>query len=367
VRVGIVGAGSIGNHLAYSARKLNWEVTVFDRDTEALSRFKEDIFPSRYGRFDSEIVLKNSEDLSHANLGSFEMILIGTPPDTHLDVLRIAVKLKPRAIFIEKPFCPPTESQIFESKHLIEQNSSIDFFCGYNHRLSLVTRTLLDSIQLTDPHLLALEVNWLESWDGILRAHPWIGGPGETYLGSTEKGGGALFEHSHGLDLWIQISKALGLGLPNELRADMKIVKSEKENTDYDECVKVEIVTDKGFSGEINQDVLTNPSKKEVKVLCKNHRFLAAYGKEGHDSLRCEPTNGTSGGFSLDLEKPRPTDFDTELALIDKIMSKKLQTAPTINIDALSGLYTAYVAKRAVDSSKLGTSVQIDSKEWELL
>jgi hypothetical protein len=38
-----------------------------------------------------------------------------------------------------------------------------------------------------------------ESWNGILNAHPWLTGPEDTYLAWIEKGGGALYEHSHAL------------------------------------------------------------------------------------------------------------------------------------------------------------------------
>lgn len=57
MKIGIIGAGSIGNHLAFSWRKIGADVTVCDISKNALDRFKAEIYPSRYGDFDSEIRL----------------------------------------------------------------------------------------------------------------------------------------------------------------------------------------------------------------------------------------------------------------------------------------------------------------------
>ncbi len=43
--VKILGAGSIGNHLANASRRLGWQVTLCDMDPAALQRTKEDIYP----------------------------------------------------------------------------------------------------------------------------------------------------------------------------------------------------------------------------------------------------------------------------------------------------------------------------------
>lgn len=366
MKVAIIGAGSIGNHLAFSARKRNWQVSVFDHDLEALRRFEKEIFPSRYGGFDQEISLKSADQLRLSGAGEFDVILIGTPPDTHLQILREVVPLKPKAVFIEKPFCPPNELEIFESREIIRSQPAINFFCGYNHRLSLVTRNLVESISAFDTSVRDLNVDWLESWNGILMAHPWIRGPGDTYLGSTSRGGGALFEHSHGLDLWIQIALFLGLGVPSEIKAEMKVVKDDLSNINYDESVDIEIVTEKGFRGRVTQNVLTQPSQKRVSVTCSSNSFLAEYGSHGRDRLTCTPHSGKLGGYSLEVVKPRPSDFDLEIAFIEKYLNKTKLLGPDLNIDAESGLYTAFVASQAIRSSITQRTVNFDSKGWEL-
>ena len=57
MRIGIIGAGSIGNHLAHAARALGWDVTLCDIDDAALKRTKNEIYPSRYKRWDNKIKL----------------------------------------------------------------------------------------------------------------------------------------------------------------------------------------------------------------------------------------------------------------------------------------------------------------------
>ena len=48
VRTKIIGAGSIGNHLAQASRRAGWSVEVVDTDTVALRRMKEDIYPPSF-------------------------------------------------------------------------------------------------------------------------------------------------------------------------------------------------------------------------------------------------------------------------------------------------------------------------------
>ena len=46
MKVKIIGAGSIGNHLAHASRSLGWQVDICDIDSRALVRTKEMIYPS---------------------------------------------------------------------------------------------------------------------------------------------------------------------------------------------------------------------------------------------------------------------------------------------------------------------------------
>ena len=103
-KVKIIGAGSIGNHLANAARKKGWDVTICDKDLDALARMKHEIYPQRYGSFDKDIKLFNVNDVPRDD---FDWIFIGTPPDSHISLAMTALKENPKGILIEKPLSGP--------------------------------------------------------------------------------------------------------------------------------------------------------------------------------------------------------------------------------------------------------------------
>ena len=364
MKVAIFGAGSIGNHLAYSSRKRDWQVSVFDNDQLALARFKEQIYPGRYGSFDSGIKLYDSEKFTSLNK-SFDVVMIGTPPDTHLEILTDCVKTKPKVVYIEKPVCPPIETQIFATKELILKNPDIKFLCGYNHRLSLIIQNLLNSIMTQEDDVRDLEVSWLESWDGIMKAHPWISSPTDTYLGSTNRGGGALFEHSHGIDLWITLSRKLGKGNPIKVKGTLDLVKDSLGSTQYDQSVFVEITTESGFTGRIEQDVITTSVQKTIDVIGNRNKYSASFSKNGFDELVCSPIDDLKGGFDMKVKKPRPSDFDPSIDYINMLLSNKQRIGKTLHLDALSALFTSYVSMEVIRSSLSNESVNIDLAQWK--
>ena len=113
MKVLIFGAGSIGNHLANASRNLNWQVTVLDINPMALMRMRDEIYPSRYGTWDESInLINNINELSE----NPDLVIIGTPPDSHLKLATKSLKLKPKAILIEKPLCTPSMDGLSELK-----------------------------------------------------------------------------------------------------------------------------------------------------------------------------------------------------------------------------------------------------------
>ena len=115
MKIKIIGAGSIGNHLGHAARHLEWDVTIVDIDPLALKRTKESIYPSRYGQWDKKIKLLDQPSEEFVDLE-----IIGTPPDTHANILlRRLEKNKSRYWLVEKPFTVPSH------KHIVELESKI--------------------------------------------------------------------------------------------------------------------------------------------------------------------------------------------------------------------------------------------------
>ena len=73
----IVGAGSIGNHLANAARTRGWNVVLTDIDPKALERARNEIYPGRYGAWDPAITLKDSRAAELA--AKFDIVMGFTP------------------------------------------------------------------------------------------------------------------------------------------------------------------------------------------------------------------------------------------------------------------------------------------------
>jgi len=62
------------------------------------------IYPSRYGKWDENINLFNVKEKLDK---SYDLIIVGTPPDTHIGIALKAIEERPIAILIEKPLSTP--------------------------------------------------------------------------------------------------------------------------------------------------------------------------------------------------------------------------------------------------------------------
>ena len=189
----IIGAGSIGNHIAHAARRRGWSVLLTDRDPDALSRAKADIYPSRYGAWDEAIVTALSDDVKNEYA---DVIFIGTPPDTHIKLAMDAIACRPKILLVEKPVCGPDLSGVEELVKELDTHH-IRGAVGYNHCLgsnTVAAEKLIHSGLLGKS--LTLSSCTREHWRGIFAAHPWIDGPSASYLGFASRGGGATGEHS---------------------------------------------------------------------------------------------------------------------------------------------------------------------------
>src|SRR3989338_7673406 len=134
MKVKILGAGSIGNHLAQASRRMGWDVTVVDKDPEALRRMREEIYPTRYGAWDESIKQFPSAEEPK---GGFDVICIGTPPDVRLKLATAALDEKPKILQLEKPPCPPTLEGLddFLKKYETVKNE-VTVLVGYDHAVA---------------------------------------------------------------------------------------------------------------------------------------------------------------------------------------------------------------------------------------
>ncbi len=350
-KVKVYGAGSIGNHLSQASRSLGWDVDLCDIDPEALARTKNEIYPSRYGEWDEGINLMLADD---APKGGYDLIFIGTPPDSHNSLALDAVREKPKAVLIEKPLCTPDLAQAQELFELANE-MQVPVFTGYDHVVGVASDKvgeLVDS-KVTGK-VQTLDVEFREHWGGIFGAHPWLSGPEDTYLGYWKKGGGASGEHSHAANLWQHFAHKVGAGRITEVSAMLDYVNDG--TVDYDQLCIMNVKTEGGLTGRIVQDVVTAPPRKWARI----------QGEEGFIEWQC----GYKPGCDAVIEKAqdsdpqehlftktRPDDFIKELRHIDAALNSDSAASP---ISMERGLDTMLVVAAVHKSHNSGQTVHID-------
>ncbi len=347
----IIGAGSIGNHLAHASRQLNWVVDIVDVDRSALERTRNSIYPTRYGQWDTGIGLY---DLQSAPVGGYDMIIIGTPPDTHLSIAMKMLEERPRCLMIEKPVCCPdldgAERFYEESKKL-----GVAVFVGYDHVVGKASKAISAGLRSHNfGAVLTLDVEFREHWGGIFRAHPWLSGPSDSYLGFMERGGGASGEHSHALNLWQHFALEVGAGKICEVAATLDVVKDE--NVHYDRICAVNLKTESGFVGRCIQDVVTRPSRKFARVQFENGYLEWHSAIDAGEDLVHGIVDETEKIYQR-IQKTRPDDFIDELTHIQEMLESNYIVSP-ISIER--GLDTMLVISAVNLSSTINRAVKID-------
>lgn len=334
MNVKIIGAGSIGNHLAQASRRMGWEVAIVDSDAKALERTRIDIYPKRYGAWDESIQLFRA---GSEPKGGFDIIMIGTPPDSHMKLALAALQEDPRLLHIEKPLATPDLAGVAEFESALPEHPKTIVTVGYDHAVSESAEFVRDFVggrfREAEPppggsaskpigEILTMDVEFREHWRGIFAAHPWLAGPADTYLGYWRRGGGAGGEHSHGLHLWFYFARALGWGGVKEMKAmfDMK----QEQGAEYDRIAAFLLKTQRGGMGRVVQDVITYPVRKWARL----------QGEKGYIEWHC---NGAPEGDVVRYQregldavekvfaKKRPDDFYRETLHYHQLLSGMIQ------------------------------------------
>jgi predicted dehydrogenase len=261
VRAKIIGAGSIGNHLARACRSHGVDVDLVDADPAALARARDELYPDRYGAWDPAIGLHLPAD---APRGGYDLIIIGTPPDAHLGLATAALEEGCRALLVEKPLATPDLDGLDEFTARAA-SSGTRVLVGYTHAVADATNAFVAKmVDGAVGEVLTIDTETREHWGGILRAHPWLPGPEASYLGSWRRGGGALGEHSHGLHLWQQLARAAGAGEVATVSATMDL--RTVGGVEHDRIALLDLVAGSGLVGRCVQDVVTEPVSKGARV-----------------------------------------------------------------------------------------------------
>ena len=322
MRVKIIGAGSIGNHLAYAARRAGWDVAVIDQDPQALARMKNDVYPNRYGGWDDKIRLFTTAEEPR---GGFDLICIGTPPDVRMRIAVQALREKPKILQLEKPLCAPSLDGLETFLSEYRRQDQTVAVVGYDHA---VARSVRELLCLLDEKIIGevqtLDVEFREKWDGIFAAHPWLSGPKDCYLGFWQRGGGASGEHSHALHLWRLLALRAGLG--DWVNVSTVMSMEHEDETDYDSLSAFLFSTTSGRVGRVIQDVLTSPPRKWARL----------QGKKGFIEWICngrpegDLVRWSAGGGAVTekvFPKTRPDDFYEEMMHIDDLLHGRVTPA----------------------------------------
>ncbi len=331
MKVKVIGAGSIGNHLTQAFRRSGHIVTVVDRDPAALERMRTDIYPTRYGAWDDSIVLCQS-DLEPR--GGFDIIAIGTPPDARMKVAQAAIAEKPKAMLLEKPLCAADECHLLKEVIQRMHTSGILGFVGYDHAVAASAQFVLEQLRKQALGTVqTIDVEFREHWGGIFAAHPWLAGPHESYLGYTKRGGGASGEHSHALHLFLTFAQAAGWGAVDQVSSVLQVV--DDGQCKYDSLATFTVTAENLAVGRVVQDVLTRPTRKWARIQGERAAIeWVCNGSPKGDVVRIMQHDGM---FQEQVfEKKRPDDFYAEVQHIERVLSGDISYADS-PINILSG------------------------------
>ena len=160
-------------------------------------------------------------------------------------------------------------------------------------------------------------------------AHPWLNGPGDSYLGFWERGGGASGEHSHALNLWQYFVEQFSLGKVNEINY-MLDYKNES-NLNYDKICSINLKTDKNFIGRVVQDVITLPVRKKAIIQGLNGKieWICHYSNHNDKINRFDKSGSLID--TIMINKDRSDDFLLELLHIENSIVKNLKSPLDLN------------------------------------
>ena len=348
--VRIVGAGSIGNHLANGFITQNFSVEVYDNDIKALNRMKREIYPSRYGLWDERIRLIEDINLIRNDT---DVLVIGTPPEFHLQATLEQLEFNsPKIILIEKPISHPDLSLLPKLQEAVKvKNCKI--LVGYNHRLTPNTQFATEVLKAGKiGSIISITSQTRESWSGILKAHPWISDTSESYLSSTARGGGALYEHSHALNLLQYFIDICDLKPISSVQAGIDFV--ELGNSKYDRISFLTLFNKSGQIFNVVQDFVTNPPLKEILINGTDGQIIWRTSSN-FDEVVCSRLNGEIFDH-FKITKKRADDFFSEIAHIKELLSHKL---PYSTLDYKFAVDTMNIIKAAFESNTRGIRISL--------
>ena len=232
-KVLIFGSGSIGTHHTNAAISLDCDVYVTDKKFSQLQNMKDNIYPQRYGHWNNQINLIPYKQVFLLKY-YFDLVIIGVPPKNHLPLIKLCEKyLKFKKILVEKPLCVYNQNFSFLNYGKLKNK----VFCGFNHSISpsfLFFLYVVKKKLINKKPRVNINIEWKESFDLILKAHPWIKSIRDSYLSNYKIGGGVCHEYSHAIHLFIIFKEILFNNNSPKFKKKIKFKKAGKFKYDND-------------------------------------------------------------------------------------------------------------------------------------
>ena len=318
----IFGAGSIGNHMAFASLKLKNKVFITDIDTKSLKRMKSQVFPNRDGKWNNKIKQIRYGIVFKKDI--YDLIIIGTPPKTHLPLLKKIRKsnIIYKKILIEKPL-----SSYLENFKELKKFNKNNIFIGYNHSVSESFDYFTNLLKKQKKNIDNILINWKEGFKGILGAHSWLKDEFDSYLGYSKLGGGAIQEHSHAVHLAHIIQKELKINFIN--KAYNKFFYKNNKNL-YDNFAQI-CFKSKKINLNLEIDLITFPPQKKIEAILNGRKisWIHNYDK-GVDAVISEINSGKNK-IKL-FKKTRSTEFENEIKHIFSVKNQMDYKKSRLNI-----------------------------------
>lgn len=237
IKVGIIGFGSVGQR--HYANLLNLDCTVIvltKRDD-----IKNDNFVSEYNNFLSK--------------GPYELIVISNETYLHFKTIMKVIRLKPKAIFVEKPLALRLE-EIEKIKKEAEKNS-ISLIVGYSrqyYKPYLEIKKIISSKKLGKIYFMRISVGQhITTW----RNRDYR----QSYTGKKSLGGTLLFDLVHEINFpaWALEEKLNPLCAVLRKQSDLEI-----DSEDIAECL---FLTTGGSLVNIHLDFIRKPERWSCEIL----------------------------------------------------------------------------------------------------
>ena len=236
MKIGLIGFGSIGSRHAQNLKELSHEVIVLTSRSD-VSDFT---------------CVANWKELEEK--GPLEAIFVTNETASHISTIEKAIKMNPKAIFVEKPLSHNLEN-LEEIRTKLEENS-ISFWLGYNFQLFepfIRIKEIINQSEIGNVFYIRAFVGQdLRSWRK--RSYE------NCYSSKKTEGGGVVLDLVHDINYpsWMIQEKLEYVNSVVDHISDLK--------TDVEDFTEINLVSESGIKVSVHQDCVRVPSRRSLEI-----------------------------------------------------------------------------------------------------